>query len=272
MGRVEGKVAIVTGSASGIGREVAGLLAREGAKVVVADLNAEGAEVVAKEIRSAGGEAIAQPTDVSQETEVAAMVQAAVDTFGGLHVLHNNAAQTAPAAHAKDTVVTDIAVEDWDRSMAITLRGTFLGCKHAVPHMVRAGGGSIVNTSSNSALAGDFTQTAYATAKAGVNALTLFVATQFGKQNVRCNAITPGMIMTQNTIDACPPEIAGIIEQSNLLPRLGQAIDIANTVLFLASDDSSFITGMVIRVDGGQLAHLPHFASLNTTGLTTTHK
>ena len=256
MGRLDGKVAIVTGSASGIGKVSAETMAREGAKVVVADRNGPGAEEVAAGIRAAGGTAVACRADIAEEAQVVAMIAAAIDEFGSLQVLHNNAALTDASMHAKDLTVVDLDVETWDRSMAVNARGAMLACKHAVPRMIAAGGGSIINTASNQALAGDLSQTAYAAAKGAVVTLTMSVATAFGKQNVRCNTISPGAIMTPSLLAACPPEIQAVIEQSNLVPRMGQPEDIANLALFLASDDSSFITGQTIRCDGGQLSHL----------------
>jgi NAD(P)-dependent dehydrogenase (short-subunit alcohol dehydrogenase family) len=272
MGRLSGRTAIVTGAASGIGRATAGAMAREGANVVVADINGPGAEEVASSIKAAGGSALSCPVDISDEGQVAAMVQRAVESFGALHVLHNNAALTDASMHAKDLTVVDLDAETWDRSMAVNVRGAMFGCKHAVPRMIDAGGGSIINTASNQALSGDLSQTAYAAAKGAVVTLTMSVATAFGKQNVRCNAISPGAIMTPSLIAACPPEIIEVIEQSNLVPRIGRAEDIANLAVFLASEESSFITGQVIRCDGGQLSHLPHFAYLMATGTTTTRK
>ena len=238
--------------------------------MVVADRNGEGADEVAAGIRDAGGDAIGCRTDISSEADVRAMVQAAVDTYGGLHVLHNNAALTDASAHALDVTVLDLEVETWDRSMAVTARGPMLACKHAIPHMIAAGGGSIINTASNQALAGDMSQTAYSAAKGAVVTLTMSVATAFGKQGIRCNCISPGAIRTPSLVNACPPEVIELIEDNNLLPRIGEPEDIANLALFLASDESSFITGLTIRCDGGQMAHLPHFAGLRAMSTITT--
>jgi NAD(P)-dependent dehydrogenase (short-subunit alcohol dehydrogenase family) len=269
-GRLANKVAIVTGAASGIGRTSAMTMAAEGASVVVADINEKGAAEVAGEISATGGNAVPCGTDIALENDVVAMVGCAIATFGALHVLHNNAALTDAAVHAKDLTVVDLDVATWDRALAVTARGTMLCCKHAAPHMVSAGGGSIINTASNQALAGDLSQTAYGAAKGAVVTLTMSVATAFGKQGVRCNCISPGAITTPSLLAACPPEILDVIEQSNLVPRLGRPEDIANLALFLASDESSFITGQVIRCDGGQLSHLPHYAYLIAAGATTT--
>jgi NAD(P)-dependent dehydrogenase (short-subunit alcohol dehydrogenase family) len=269
-GRVEGKRAIVTGGAAGIGRATATLLAREGASVVVADMNAAGAEAVADAIRRAGGQAIAQPTDVSKESDVQAMVKAAVDQLGGLDILHNNAAMTAGREHAHDMDLLSMSVEYWDRSFAVNLRGAMLGAKHAIPVMIAGGGGAIVNTSSNQSLAGDLSQFAYSAAKAGVNALTRSIATTYGRSGIRCNTVSPGYIETDNTRSSVSSEMGEEIVSHNLVPRPGYAEDLAHAVLYLVSDDASFVTGQLLSVDGGQLAHLPHYAYLTRTGAVTT--
>ena len=272
MGRVEGKVAIVTGGGSGIGRASCELLAREGAAVVVADLDAASAERVARGIVDAGGRAIAQPVDVELEASIEAMVRAAVAAFGGLHVLYNNAADTSLRAMEQDGALLDVSSETWDHVLAVDLRSVFLGCRYAIPRMLEAGGGSIVNASSNQSLAGDLSQTAYAAAKAAINTLSLSVATQYGRQGIRCNVVSPGPIRTPAFDRACPPEVALELTRHSLVPRLGRPEDLANAVLFLASDESSYVTGQIIRVDGGQLAHLPHYAMLTQGGLTTTRR
>jgi NAD(P)-dependent dehydrogenase (short-subunit alcohol dehydrogenase family) len=272
MGRVENKVAVVTGGASGIGRATSRLLAREGAAVVVADLDENGAEIVVKEIEADGGRAVAQQTDIGEEAQVEAMIDRAVETFGGVHVLFNNAADTSLNAMILDKPIHQMSVEWWDHAMRIDLRGAMLGCKHAIPRMMEAGGGSIVSTSSNQGLAGDLTQGAYACAKAAVIQLMRTVATQYGQYGIRANAVSPGAVRTPAFDRACPPEIVEEIAKHSLIPRIGTPEDLANTVLFLASDEAAYITGHVIPVDGGQLAHLPHYAYMMSTGTTTTHQ
>jgi NAD(P)-dependent dehydrogenase (short-subunit alcohol dehydrogenase family) len=272
MGRVEGKVAIVTGGGSGIGRASGELLAREGAAVVVADLDAASAERVAKGIEAAGGRALAQPVDVRVEASIAAMVSAAVDAYGALHILFNNAANTSLAMMERDRGLLEVSTETWDETFATDLRSVFLACKYAVPHLIASGGGSIVNTSSNQSLVGDLSQTAYASAKAGLNTLSLSIATQFGRQGIRCNIVSPGPIRTPAFDRGVPQEVMDELVKHSLVPRLGQAEDLAKAVLFLASDESSYITGQLIRVDGGQLVHMPHYGMLASEGLTTTRK
>ena len=268
-GRVDGKVAIVTGAASGIGRITAETLAREGARVVIADIDRVGGQAVAESIRAEGGEALAVGVDVGEEAEVVAMVESAVDAYGGLHVLHNNAAITAPSHQSRDANLLELDVEVWDETMRIDLRGPMLGCKHAIPRMIESGGGSIINTTSNSALAGDLTLNAYAAAKGGLNTLTLSVATAFGKQGIRCNAVSPAHIESPSLAKVVPPEVVEMLRGQCLTPRLGTPRDVANLVLFLASDEADFITGQILRCDGGALSHLAHVAQLRDSGRTT---
>ena len=272
MGRVEGKVAIVTGGGSGIGRATCELLAREGAAVVVADLDAASAELVAKEISARGGRALAQRVDVAEEASIAAMVRAAVESFGALHILYNNAADTSLRIMELDRGLLEVSTETWDHVLGVDLRSVFLACRAAIPHMIAAGGGSIVNASSNQSSSGDLSQTAYAAAKAAINTLSLSIATQFGRQGIRCNVVSPGPIRTPAFDRACPPEVVEDLVRHSLVPRLGRPEDLAHAVLFLASDDASYITGQILRVDGGQLAHMPHYAMLTHTGATTTRR
>jgi NAD(P)-dependent dehydrogenase (short-subunit alcohol dehydrogenase family) len=262
-GKLDGKVAIVTGAASGIGRATAHALAAEAASVVVADLNADGAARVAAEIASAGGRAVAQPTDVADEASVAALVAAAVRAFGGLDVLHNNAAASDPALLSRDLDIVDLDVAVLDRTLAVNLRGPMLGCKHAIPRMLERGGGAIVNTSSAAALVGDPVRTAYGASKAALDSLTRYVATQYGKRGIRCNSIAPGVIATPALAANVPPEQIAVYERSHLTPRLGRPEDIAAAVVFLVSDDAAFITGQTLCVDGGLLAHHPSFAEFS---------
>jgi NAD(P)-dependent dehydrogenase (short-subunit alcohol dehydrogenase family) len=270
--RVKGKVAIVTGSASGIGQATAELLAAEGASVVVADMNEEGAEKVAAKIRAGGGNAVAQPTDVSQESDIRRMIARAVDEYGGLQILHNNAAMTAGHEHAQDMDLLTMTVDYWDRSFSVNLRGAMLAAKHGIPVMIAGGGGAIVNTSSNQSLAGDLSQFAYSAAKAGVNALTRSIATSYGRQGVRCNTVSPGHIETASNKASVSPEMSDVIVSNNLIPRAGRAEDLAQAVLYLVSDESSFVTGQLISIDGGQMAHLPHYSYLTTSGNVTTNQ
>jgi NAD(P)-dependent dehydrogenase (short-subunit alcohol dehydrogenase family) len=255
-GRVEGKVAIVTGGAGGIGGATARALAREGAAVAVVDIDPSGAERVAAEIVAAGGEALAVATDLSSESDVVAAVQAVVGHFGRLDVLHNNAALTDSDFLNRDTPVTGLDLEVWNRTLAVNLTSQMLTCKHAIPEMVRHDGGSIINMSSGASLKGDRTRTAYGVSKAGVNTLTMYVAASHGKQNIRVNTIVPGLIITDAVRAHLNDEILAGLSRAILTTHLGEPDDIANTVVFLASEESKYITGQMFLVDGGMSAHV----------------
>jgi NAD(P)-dependent dehydrogenase (short-subunit alcohol dehydrogenase family) len=257
---LDGKVAIVTGAASGIGERTARTLAARGAAVVVADIDERGAKEVAESISAGGRTASWFAVDVSVEDQVAALVQHAADRFGGLDVMHNNAADTRAEVIGQDGTVDTMDVGVWDQTMAVNLRGTMLGCKHAIPRLLERGGGVIVNTSSNSGLSGDLSRTAYGASKAGINALTMYVATQYGMRGIRCNAVSPGLVMTPAAERNLTGEAREIFRLNHLTPRFAAPDDIARVVAFLASDDASFINGQVLCVDGGMLAHTPTYA------------
>ena len=256
-GRVAGEVAVVTGAASGIGRACAELLAAEGATVVIADLDEGGAAAVATGIGDAG---LAYPVDVADERSVSALFADVVSRYGRLDILVTCAALTDPLHQSKDLALGELEASVWERTMAVDLDGTMFCCKHAVRAMVH--GGSIVTLSSNSALAGDLSLTAYAAAKAAVNALTRSVATAYGKAGIRANAVSPGSILSPSLQANVPADVMDLLHDNCLLPRMGTPADVAAAVLFLASSESSFITGQVLSVDGGSLSQLPHVPPL----------
>ena len=257
MGRLDGKIAIITGAASGIGKVTAQRVAAEGARTVVADINADGAKAVAAMIAAGGGEAIAVQADLGDPGSVRAMIGAAVTSYGGLDILHNNAAATHLAA-TRDVPVSAADPDVWDETMRVNLRGTMLAIQAAAPHLIARGGGSIINTASGSGLTGDLRNPAYGASKAALINLTRYVATEYGKQGIRCNAISPGFIV----IGEKPGREAvhATMLRHALTARLGQPEDVAALVVFLASDESAFITGQNICVDGGSLAHQPFVA------------
>ena len=262
MDRVKGKVAIVTGAASGIGLATAEVLAQEGAQVVLADLDGDGARREADRLVGLGHAAIPVAFDLSVEQSIAALMEQAVAAFGGIDVLHNNAAATHLAATG-DVPLANADPDVWDETLRINVRGTFLATKFAVPHMIARGGGSIINTSSGAALAGDIGHPAYGASKAAINALTQYTATEFGKQGVRANAIAPGLIVTAAAKESGHAgAMSDMMLANHLTPRLGEPRDVAYAVLFLASDEAAFITGQVINVDGGLLAHAPYYSEL----------
>ena len=262
MNRVKGKVAIVMGAGSGIGAACAQALAAEGAKVVFADINAQAAERQA-EIARRCTEAVAIGIDVGSEAQVQRMIEFAVQSFGGLDVLHNNAADTRLSS-TRDAPVEEMDTGVWDEIMRVNLRGTMLGCKYAIPHMRARGGGSIINTASGSAHAGMLSSSAYGASKAGIVALTKYVATQYGKVGIRCNAISPGYIVTPATGDAESP-VAAMMLRHHLTKRVGCPEDIAAAVVYLASDETTFVTGQTLMVDGGLLAHQPFYADSSSS-------
>ncbi|CAN5239968.1 glucose 1-dehydrogenase [soil metagenome] len=254
MRRLEGKIAIVTGGAGGIGSATARRLASEGATTVIADIDLERAKATAAAI---GQGATAAYYDAETVETVEALVASTVARFGRLDILLNNAAITTAQIQSEDTTAVDITFETWDRVMAVNLRGYLAGCKYAIPEMLKVGGGAIINTASGSGLVGDLSRIGYGTSKAGVIALTRFIATQYGRQGVRCNAVAPGLILTEAAKEGVP-ELIEMIQNHVLTPRLGKPEDVAAVVAFLASEDAGFINGETIVCNGGSLAHQPH--------------
>ena len=258
MRRLEGKIAIVTGGGGGIGSAVARRIVSEGGKVAIADVFDDSAKAAADPL---GDAALAVQFDAADPASIEAMVQATVDHFGGLDILHNNAAMTDPAKHPLDTTPVDIPIEIWDEVIDINLRGYLLGCKYAIPQMIARGGGSIINTASNSGVAGDLARVAYGASKGGIITMSKYVATQYGKQNIRCNSVSPGVVLTA-ALEATVPGLKEVIQRHILTPEFGTPDDIAALVAFLASEESRYITGENISISGGGLSHQPHYADL----------
>jgi NAD(P)-dependent dehydrogenase (short-subunit alcohol dehydrogenase family) len=260
MKRLAEKIAIVTGAASGIGAEIARAIGMQGAKVVVADIDEGGAAAHAAALRAHGLSAVSTRADIGDEASIAALIGFAARTFGGLDILCNNAADTRLSS-TRDGVVEQMSTEVWDATMRINLRGTMLASKLAIPHLRSRGGGAIVNISSGAALAGANGYTAYAVSKAGIVTLTQYLATQHGREGIRCNAIAPGLIVTPATEAAYASGGAGaMMLRHHLSPRLGRPADVASAVVFLASDEAAFINGHLLCVDGGLMAHQPYDA------------
>jgi NAD(P)-dependent dehydrogenase (short-subunit alcohol dehydrogenase family) len=255
-----GKVAIVTGAASGAGRATALRLARDGAAVVVADVAGAAAETVAAEIERAGGRAVAVESDVRDEAAVASMTAAATTTFGRLDILHNNAADLSREMVAGDRDIVDLDINIFDRAIAVNLRGAVLGCKHAIPAMLEGNGGVIVNTASTSAFTGDVVRPAYGASKAGLVALTRYVATMYGRRGIRCNAVAPGLMLTPPALRELSDEQLLIHACERLVDEAGRPEDLAGVVAFLVSDEARYIQGEVIVLDGGVLAHRPSYS------------
>ena len=245
--RLAGKVAIITGAASGIGRAAALLFATEGAKVVIADVDEERGRAVEGEI---GDEALFVRTDVADGAQVRALVQAAVRRFGRLTTLYNNAAPVE-LVNTEDRSVTDLPEEVFDRMIAVILRGTYLCSKHAIPEIVRAGGGSVINTSTVDAIVGQGGYDAYAAAKGGVLSLTRAMAVGYARHGVRVNAILPGFVRTPATEPWLARDASRRVMESLHLTRIGEPEDIARFALYLASDESEYVTGGWHAIDGG---------------------
>ena len=248
--RLQDKVSIITGGASGMGRVAARMFAAEGAQVVVADVTEPAAQSVVDEVSAAGGRAIAVAADVSREADAKRMVDAAVDAFGRVDVLYNNAGIMPEADHS----VIDTSVEDWDRVMAVNVRGVFLGCKYAIPKMVEQGSGSVINISSFVALIGcSNPQDAYTASKGAVLALTKSLAVQFAPKGVRTNAICPGPVETPLLMDwlVKDEEAKRIRLARNPTGRFGKPEEIVHMAIYLASDESRWTNGAAMVVDGG---------------------
>ena len=259
MGRLDGKVAIVTGAGSneaatgpGIGQTIATAFAREGAAVVVVDRDGERAESTVRTLDGLPGSAIVCIGDVTRSADCAAMVEAATSTFGGLDILVNN------AAIAKHAALLDTSEELYDETLAVNLKGTFLACQQAVPALVARGGGSIVNIGSIVGIRDAGTgETAYAASKAGQLGITIELAGAYGRDNVRVNAVLPGLIATPMMQQSSTRDLDELRSKLNLLGRFGDPSDVANAVVFLCSDDGSYLTGVVLPVDGGATMAMP---------------
>jgi NAD(P)-dependent dehydrogenase (short-subunit alcohol dehydrogenase family) len=247
--RLEGKAALITGASQGIGRETALLFAQEGASVVVADVKDEAGQAVVREIEAAGGKAVYVHADVSKAADCENMVAAAEKTYGKLNVLFNNAG----IMHGDDDNAMTTEESVWDLTMAINLKGVFLGCKYGIPALRRAGGGSIINTASFVAILGAATpQLAYTASKGGVLSMTRELATIHARENIRVNALCPGPLRTELLMSFLNTEAK---KQRRLvhvpMGRFGEAKEIAYAALYLASDESSYVTGTEFMVDGG---------------------
>jgi NAD(P)-dependent dehydrogenase (short-subunit alcohol dehydrogenase family) len=249
MGRLDGKICVITGAGGGMGREAALLFSEEGAQVCVADVNLEAAQAVASEAR----DAFAQQVDVADEASVKAMMDATVARYGGIDVLYNNAG----ISPNDDASVLDTGVDAWDRVQAVNTKGVFLCCKHGIPRLQQRGGGSVINVASFVAILGAATsQISYTASKGAVLSMTRELAVQFARENIRVNALCPGPVETPLLLSIFGDDPAALERRRTHWPmgRLAKPREIVNGALFLASDESSYVTGSTFLVDGGLTA------------------
>ena len=247
-GKLSGRVALVVGG-GGIGGATARRLAADGAAVVIGDVNAGNAATIAAQITALGGNAAGLGCDISDESAVAALVSAAVTRYGGLDLMHANAADLQVIFW--DSNAVDVDMDVFERTIAVNLRGYLYCTRHAVPQMLRRGAGAIVYTSSGASFIGDPERPCYAMAKAGVNALMRHVASRWGKQGIRANVVAPGLVLTENNLKTMPEEVKAASLARIRSTRLGVPDDVAAMVALLLSDDGAWINGQVISVDGG---------------------
>jgi NAD(P)-dependent dehydrogenase (short-subunit alcohol dehydrogenase family) len=247
-GQLDGRIVLVSGGASDIGRATALRLAGAGAVVVVGDVSIEGAASVAGEVQNAGGRAIGLLCDVRREESVIAFVERAVAEFGTVDAVDHNAAWSHPRLDT-DAVGVDLGV--WQRAIEITTRGALLLARHAIPVMAAGGGGSIVTISSGTSTIGESTRVAYGVSKAALNQLTRHLAVRYGRDGIRANAIAPGFILTETAAAQVPSDVQVRLAEANPTRRLGTPDDIARVVVFLCSDDAAYVNGQVLHVDGG---------------------
>lgn len=262
MERLKDKVAVVTGSTSGIGIAIAKLYAKEGAKVIVCGRRKERGEEVVEEIRKEGGDAAYHYMDLMDPDSIETLMKDTAEKYGRIDVLVNNAANASP----KDGRVDEVTLEQWDDIFDGNLRGTFWAVKCALPYMQERGG-SIVNIGSMAACGGDLQGTAYAASKAGVDMLTKDVALQYGKDNIRCNCVRPGLIVTPQNEPRIPDALKKIYLDNICVTRYGRPEDIGHLCVYLGSDESAYMTGQILTVDGGLNTHSPtvaQFRELNS--------
>ncbi len=257
---LHGKVAIITGAGGGIGSATARVMAQRGARLLLADIDLVAAQRAAAEVERSGGSALPVHLDLAEEASIRAMFASAIDAYGRIDILHNNAADLAPDLGPRDRDVASMEAEVWDRTFRVNVRGTMLCCKHVIPHLLRQRGGAIVNTASNLGLQGQVIQAAYSASKAAILQLTRSIAASHGRLGIRCNAVSPGLVLSPAARANLPAELREAVESETLTAYLGEPDDIAYAVAYAASDEARYLTGQNIVVDGGTSSHVPGFA------------
>ncbi|HEV7897460.1 MAG TPA: SDR family NAD(P)-dependent oxidoreductase [Planosporangium sp.] len=248
---LDGKRVVVAGGATGIGAATAERLAAEGVRVVVGDLNEAGAVATVDRVTAAGGTATAARFDLADKGSVAGLIGLAVDTYGGIDGLANVGADLSPETIGRDADLLEMDTEVWERTLRVNLLGYAHGIRAALPHFQAQGAGAIVNTSSGAAFVGEATRPAYAASKAGINALTRHVARRFGPENVRCNGVMPGAVLSETALRTMSEEFQAQMRAGITLTRLGRPDDLASAICFLLSEDASWVNGQVWNIDGG---------------------
>ncbi len=257
--RLDGKVAIITGGAGGIGAATARLMTARGARVAIADIAFDAAEALAAKLQGA----LAVHLDLEHQSSIKAMIAGVAAHYGQIDILVNNAALLGPEIAQRDGNVEDMDTDLWDRTYRINVRGTMIACREVLPHL-RATKGNIVNTVSNLALQGHLIQAAYSSSKAAIIQMTRAIAASHGKAGVRCNAVAPGMTSTPALLEAFPPVLRQLVEDETLRDQLGEPEDIAESIAFLASPAARNVTGQVLVSDGGCASHVPGIAGFRT--------
>ncbi|UHG94722.1 SDR family NAD(P)-dependent oxidoreductase [Spirosoma oryzicola] len=248
---LQSKRILVAGSATGIGAATAKRLGEEGVRLVLGDINLEGVNSVAEEINANGGKAIAIKFDLADPDSITALIDFTVEQLGGLDGIANVAADLSNETIGQDLDLLQMQLPIWDKTLKSNLVGFALIIKQSLPHLIAAGGGSIVNTTSAASWVGEKIRPAYAASKAGVNTLTRHVAATWGKDNVRCNAVSPGAVLSETALRQMSPEFQQAMKDAISLTRLGKPDDLGNTIAFLLSDDAQWVTGQVWSVNGG---------------------
>jgi len=249
------KIVVVTGAAGNLGSACARVIAAEGAKLVISDLPDAGLEQTAGDIRDAGDEVVEHPADLASERDMAGLIGAAQEAYGGIDALVNVAALMRGIEKDRDLLDMDPAY--WDQVMAVNLRGTMLACKHAIPAMLERGGGAIVTFGSTAGTRGDIGLFAYSATKAALASLARSIAASYGKQGIRANCLCPGNVWTEQTQEGMPADMLDMMQRTRLTPRMGLPEDIGNMAAFLISDRAEYVTGQTIMVDGGGTSHQP---------------
>jgi len=255
--RLDDKVAIVTGAAQGLGAASARIMAEQGAVVVLGDINATLVEETAAEIRDQGGQATAVAMDASKEDSMRALIQDAHVEHGRLDILHNNA---GGAFAEPDALAVDMGEDAWNQTITMNLSSVMWGCRYAVPLMIKSGGGSIINTASAAAYFAQSNRAAYGVAKSGVASLTRYIAVQYGRDNIRCNAIAPGLILSPRSFTVLSESVHNTLFKHMTTPRAGKPEDVGHLAAFLASDAAGYLNGQTILLDGGVGIRFPHDA------------